>query len=42
MDVCAVLVQIGTQIAAILVILVVNQAHYILASYTSKFERSAP
>ena len=32
-------VQIGTQIASVLVILIVNQAHYILASYTSKCER---
>ncbi|KAK9826026.1 hypothetical protein WJX74_006561 [Apatococcus lobatus] len=35
----AMFTQIGTQVAAILIILVVNQAHYILASYTSKFER---
>ena len=33
--------QIGTQIAAILVILIVNQAHYLLAFYTSRFERQA-
>lgn len=42
MDVDAIFAQIGTQVAAILVILIVNQAHYIMASYTSKFERSAP
>ncbi|KAK9864206.1 hypothetical protein WJX84_007741 [Apatococcus fuscideae] len=34
----AMFTQIGTQIASVLVILIVNQAHYILASYTSKCE----